>query len=216
MKNDRILPRVAPLACVSLATALLTFAPHQILAQAAARNWQLAGELGGVVGGTWMRGSNVPTVTTAPGVVLGLNGQRTVSPHASVGAAIRIGAQPLSLTEHDTKWTGGTLSEGNALGVVSLFGARDQPLTVSVDLGLGIAVLSGARSILPFRDASSVSPLGELGVSLRHSTTRSKPAGDAQAVFVRYSMLRLDASATETIATTGWVGRLTAGVRITK
>lgn len=215
MKHDRTLHRVATLAYLLLA-ALLTFAPRLIIAQGTVPHWHVAGELGGVVGGTWLNGSNAPTVTSTPGVVLGIKVQRTVSPHASAGAAIRLAAQPLSLRERDTKWSGGTLTEGDLLGVVSLYAARDQPVSVSVDVGLGIAVLSGARSILPFRDASHLSPLGELGVSLRQSTTRAQSARQERALFVRYGMLRLDASATETIATTGWVGRLTAGVRITK
>lgn len=216
MKNDRTLRCAAPLRCLSLASALLSIAPHRISAQGTAPSWQVAGELGGVVGGSWLKGANAPTVTSASGVVLGINVQRTVLPHASAGAAVRIGAQPLSLTERDAKWSGGTLTEGDVLGVVSLIGAGKQPLSVSVDLGLGVAILSGARSILPFRDASNLAPLGELGVSLRRSVSRSQTARQKQALFIRYSILRVDASAVETIVTTGWVGRLSVGVRVMK
>ncbi len=216
MKNARTLQIAAPLAIALLAAALLAASPRRVVAQVAARQWHVTGELAGVIGGTWLNGSTAPTVTTAPGVVLGIDVHRNVSSRASAGASVRIGAQPLSLTERETKWSGGTLTEGNALGVVSLFATGEKNLNISLDFGFGIALLSGARSILPFRDASSLSPLGELGVSLHRNTTGLKSARYEQGLFVRYSMLRLDASAAEATATTGWVSRLTAGVRISK
>ncbi len=216
MKNGRTLKIAAPLAIALMAAALLAVLPTRVVAQATARQWQVTGELGGVMGGTWLNGLTAPTVTTAPGVVLGIEVQRNVSSHASAGVSVRVGAQPLSLTELNTKWSGGTLTEGNALGIVSLFAKSEKHLKMSLDLGLGIATLAGARNILPFRDASSLSPLGELGVSLHRDTAGLKSAQREQGLFVRYSIIRLDASAVEATATTGWIGRLTAGVRLAK
>jgi hypothetical protein len=75
-------------------------------------------------------------------------------------------------------------------------------------------VLTGARNVLPFHDASSVAPIAEGGFSFRRDANSSTPQD--LALFVHYGIVRLDASAANAMTTSGWVKRVTIGLRVTR
>jgi len=186
----------------------------QAFAQPLGPTWRVTAEVGGVFGGRWFEGNGAPSVRTEPGATIGVGAQRMVGPNVSAGVGVKVGAQPVSVNEDGASWTGGTLTEADAIGTVSFLTAQSTPLRPSLDIGAGVAVLSGARALLPFRDASRIAPIGEAGVTLRR--VDPNPNKQEIAVFVHYGMLRLDASATDASTISGWVSRISAGFKVTR
>ncbi len=172
--------------------------------------------MGSVIGGTWLSGPRAPTVGGDAGVMLGLGAQRGVSPDASAGVVMRLGTQGLTLTEQGSSWSGGTLTEANIVGVLSLASRRRTRTRVSLDLGGGMALVSGARDIQPFLDAGGLAPLGEIGLSVRRGGAEVDASRRDLAVFARYSALRLGAAVVNAETTSGWVRRLSLGLRVTR
>ncbi len=186
-------------------------------ARADAKHWSTSGEVGGVLGSEWLVGSSNPTVRTSAGVFLGLNGRRLLMSGAAFGLAARFGAHALSLSENDVRWSGGTLTELDLLGAAAMpIGSASSPL--AVEIAGGVAVVSGAREIAPFRDAARVAPLAEVGIALHRGGGGGGARSQQRApmLVVRYGIVRLDASAVNAITTSGWVRRLSAGLRITR
>ena len=186
----------------------------RLSAQPIRPTWRVTAEVGGVLGGIWLKGSAAPTVRTDPGPTIGVGAQRMVAQNISAGASVKVGAQPVSVRENGASWSGGTLTEADAVGTVSFLAPQSTPLRPSLDLAAGIAVLSGARTLLPFRDASRVAPIGEAGVTLRR--VDPNPVKQELSLFVHYGVLRLDASAADASTISGWVSRISAGVRVTR
>lgn len=183
-------------------------------AQPVGPTWRVTAEVGGILGGTWLDGTSAPTVRTDPGATIGVGLARMVGPNVSGGVGVRVGAQPVSVKENGASWSGGTLTEADAMGTLSFLTAQSTPLRPSLDLGAGVAVLSGARTLLPFRDASRIAPIGEAGVTLRR--VNPNPNKQEVALFVHYGVLRLDASAADASTASGWVSRISAGFKVTR
>ena len=137
-----------------------------------------------------------------------------IAQNISAGVVVKVGAQPVSVKENSASWSGGTLTETDVVGTVSFLAAQSTPLRPSLDIAAGIAVLSGARTVLPFRDASRLAPMGGAGVTVRR--VDANPAKQELSLFVHYGVLRLDASAVDASTISGWVGRISAGVRVTR
>lgn len=193
--------------------------PHTLDAQSDLSGpvvWRFVGEAGGSVGGTWLEGPRAPTVSSRTGFLFGIGLQRGWTEFVAAGAAIRAGIQPVELRENGDTWSGGTLTEANFVGLLSLQSRQRRTYRVSLDLGGGAAVLSGANDILPFHDAASLAPLGEVGVALRRGATNADASRRDLAVFARYSALKVKSEYVNAVATSGWVGRIVAGVRITR
>lgn len=186
--------------------------------------WRATAEVGGVFGGTWLEGLSAPTVSTDAGATIGVGLKRRVADRVTVGAALSVGSQAISLAEGGTQWSGGTLTEANLQGVLSFLTSQGTPLRPSLDLSAGLTVLSGARDVAPFRDASRIAPLGEIGLTVRrleHRVDRQE-----YALFARYGAVRMRGSATAVPLTSanaargsdgaGWVGRWRAGLQVTR
>ena len=187
-----------------------------VYGQAVPAIWRPYAEVGGLLGGTWLSGPRSPTVSTDPGFSLGIGISRGITPDVSSGVSMRVASQGLSLSEVGATWTGGTLTEANVVGQLSLSSRRRTRRRLALDLGGGIAVLSGAHDILPFLDASNIAPLGEMGLSLHNGKADADASRRDMAFFVRYSTLRLDANVVNAATTTGWVHRVTLGLRVTR
>lgn len=202
-----------------VATAAAPLMPHTLTAQGGLREpvvWRFVGEAGGTVGGTWLEGPRAPTVSSGTGFLFGIGLQRGWTEFVAAGATLRAGIQPLELKENGDTWSGGTLTEANFVGTLSLQSRQRREYRLSLDLSGGAAVLSGANDILPFHDAASLAPLGEVGVALRRGATNADASRRDLAVFARYSALKLKSEYVNAVATSGWVGRVVAGVRITR
>ncbi len=189
---------------------------QRVDAQAVPERWRVTGEVGGIVGGTWLSGPRVPTVSTDPGAALGIGVQRGITPDATAGFAVRISSQAVSLREVGSSWSRGTLTEGDVVGQLSFASRRRTRLRLALDLGGGFALLSGARDLLPFLDASSIAPLGDIGLSLHRGQSEVDASRRDLALYVRYTSLRLDASLQNAVTTSGWVGRISTGLRVTR
>jgi hypothetical protein len=183
-------------------------------AQRAFDGWRVTGEVGGVIGGTWLRGTGAPTVSTDPGAAIGVGAMRPLGGGVSGGAAIRIGAQPVVMKELGASWSGGTLTETDILAQLTMMSAQGTTFRPALELAAGAAVLTGARNVLPFHDASTIAPIAEGGVSFRRDANSSTPQD--LALFVHYGIVRFDASATNAVSTSGWVRRVSVGLRVTR
>ncbi len=205
-------------ACLA-ATALASFAPRSLRAQAAVREpvvWRFVGEAAASVGGTWLEGSRAPTVRSKPGFLFGVGLQRGWTEFVAAGATLRGGIQPLEIRENGDSWSGGTLTEANFVATLSLQSRQRRTNRVSLDLSGGAAVLSGANDILPFHDAASLAPLAEVGIAIRRGATNADASRRDLALFVRYSTLKVQSEYVNAVTTTGWVGRIVAGLRVSR
>ncbi len=194
--------------------ATLLFDGVSLSAQRAPDGWRVTGEVGGVLGGTWLRGVGAPTVTTDPGATIGVGATRQLVSGVSAGATLRIGAQPVVMREVGATWSGGTLTEADVLAQLIVMSAQGTTLRPALEVGVGAAVLTGARDVLPFHDASRVAPIAEAGFSVRRDANSSTPQD--LALFVHYGIVRLDASGTNAVTSSGWVRRVTLGLRVTR
>ena len=183
-------------------------------AQEAPASWRVTADVGGTFGGTWLKGSTIPTVATDGGGTIGLGAVHALSPFLSVGASAHIGAQSVSIKDQGAQWSGGTLTETELMAQFAITAAEGTFLRPALEFGAGAAALSGARSVLPFRDASSIAPIGEIGISLRRANL--EVGSQDLAIFVHYGVVRLDANASTSSTTSGWIRRLSAGLRLTR
>ncbi|MBL0172962.1 MAG: hypothetical protein IPP90_20100 [Gemmatimonadaceae bacterium] len=203
----------------------LSFAASRCPAQAPLRDhagrWRYGGEVGGVLGGTWLSGPSSPSVVTGTGASLSVDVQRSASARVNAGGALRVMAQPVRLREARTQWDGGTLTVAQAMAIVDVAMHRGHRADAHVELGGGLSLLSGARSVYPFSSAARVTPTTEVGILLERVTH-----GDAAlsrwplGLSVRYSVARVAPGSSPTTAidgtraSAGWVGRTTIGLRV--
>ena len=219
MQPPHLLRRTAGVAGWLIAAAGAWIAPRTIAAQGALREpvaWRFVGEAGASVGGTWLEGPRAPTVSSKTGFLFGLGLQRGWTEFVAAGATLRAGIQPLELHENGDAWSGGTLTEANFVGTLSLQSRQRRTHRISLDLSGGAAVLTGASDIVPFNSAASLAPLAEVGVAIRRGATNAGASRRDLALFARYSALKLKAEYVHAVTTSGWVGRVVAGVRVTR
>jgi hypothetical protein len=126
--------------------------------------WGVYGEVGGVLGGTWSKTEGAPTVTTGPGALLSLGAQR-VSERFSLGAAVRLAAQPVSMSELGDSWSGGTLRDIHVVATTAWPLAQRGAGGLDAEAAVGLAGRLGSVRGEPFARspacrhwASSVSP----------------------------------------------------------
>lgn len=173
--------------------------------------WGVYGEVGGVLGGTWSKTEGAPTVTTGPGALLSLGAQR-VSERFSLGAAVRLAAQPVSMSELGDSWSGGTLRDIHVVATTAWPLAQRGAGGLDAEAAVGLAGRLGSVRGEPFASSPSLSPLGELGLAVRR--------GEAMALFARIGILHLNPTGTSSstpgaaAANSGWVRRLTVGLRV--
>lgn len=218
-------PRTPLIAVLCVAVDALSAQPA--LAQSVQRrDWAVAGEFAGALGGTWLESTGAPLVTTTTGAQLSLSANRPTSARIALGAAVRVSAQSLQLQEAGASWSGGTLTTAQVLGTMSIDLPHTERVTPAIEVGGGLSVLSGAKELLPFSTASRMAPAGEVGISVRRTANTDvdvrRTAFDlrALALVVRYDVTRLDPGSSAPGggvprgATAGWVGRLLVGVRV--
>lgn len=182
-------------------------------AQSAPAPWQFMQEASGWFGSTWLEGARVPTVKSTAGGAVGIGMQRHVRDDLDAGVLVRAALQPVSLDEAGATWQQGTLREVNVLGMLSMVSARRGRTTLHLEGLGGIAVLSGLGNVLPFRDAGSISPLGEVGLAVSRTPVDDLQRRRQFVGFARVGMLRLGTTPANAIITPGWVNRLVIGVR---
>lgn len=218
-------PRTRLVAVLCVAEVVLS-APTAFAQSPQLQGWAVAGEFAGALGGTWLESTGAPRVTTTTGAQLSLSVNRPTSTRVALGAAIRVSAQSLQLKEAGTSWSGGTLTTGQVLGTMSIYLPHSERISPALEVGGGLSMLSGAKTLLPFSTASRIAPAGEIGLSVRRTANTDvdvrRTAFDlrALALVVRYDVTRLDpgssASGGEVPrgATAGWVGRFFVGARV--
>lgn len=204
-----------PAGCLALLTALLIplGAPS---AQTTDTRVRPHVELGAAPGGTWLDGPNAPTVSTGIGLLGGLGVSRGFSPVVDGGLVVRAVSSSVQLEEAGTTWEASRALEVSLLASTSLHSRRPSALRVSLDVLAGVTHLAGPRDVVPFRDASSFSPVGEVGVSVRRRSAETQRARGDLALFVRYNMTRVGINARDATGTAGTVSRIVAGVRLTR
>ena len=175
--------------------------------------WRFAAEAGGTTGGVWLEGVRAPRVSSNAGFQFAAALHRPVADALSAAASLRVSLQPLALRENGASWQGGTLTEYDLLAVLSFRAPGALSSNVSIEAGLGAAVLSSSKDIVPFGSGSTVAPLGELGTAIAIGDRASW--GSDLAIVARYGIVRLT-SRSDGADTMGWVGRASAGVRITR
>jgi hypothetical protein len=211
---------------IALSLVLLFCVAHDAGAQASS-GWTLSGDVGGAFGGTWLEGPSVPTVSSGTGVSVALGARRSLRSRradgVSAGVAVRVAAQPLRLREQGARWDGGTLTDAQLIGTLTLPIDRAPRRRVDVELGAGLSVLSGTSSLFPFSALARTLPTLESGLVL----FRNRAADDAAArigrpigLFLRYSVTRVDPipapadDVSSTPTTAGWVRRVFVGLRV--
>ena len=183
--------------------------------------WTVNGEAGALIGGAWLTGENAPRVTTGAGAVVSLGVRRSAGVRSNAGLSLRVAVQQVEMRELGARWDAGTLTDAQLLGTASVALRRSGRVHSDVEIGAGVAVLSGARSVFPFSDVSRFAPAAEVGIAAMPGGRRESDRGLRPfALVARYSVMRLDpASGTagapdEMVATAGWVGRVTIGLRV--
>lgn len=204
------------LASVSVLLAALATVASPLRAQDVSA-WRTVQEVGGIVAGRWMEGPRIPTVSSNGGLLLALGMQRAFRPDAYGGAMLRLALQPVTMNEAGASWDVGTVREASIVGTLSVLSASRGNWHVHAEANGGAAVLNGASNVLPFLDAESLSPLGEVGLSVRRGSSGVNDDGQRRITgFARYGALRLSTTATNSIATSGWVRRITIGLRMSQ
>lgn len=178
--------------------------------------WRLMQEAAGWFGSTWLEGPRAPTVRSTAGGSVGVGMQRLVRDDLDVGVMLRAALQPISLDEAGGTWRQGTLREVNALALVSMTSARRGRTRLHLEGLGGIAVLNGLGNVLPFRDASNVSPVGEVGLAVSRDPDESARRPRQLVGFARIGMVRMGTTPGFSLITPGWVNRLAIGVRTSR
>lgn len=212
---------------VVLSIAIIAFSAPAARAQSSqGAGWTVAGEFGGAIGGTWLESTGAPRVSSTTGAQLSLSASRPTKSRVALGAAVRVSAQSLQLKEVDQTWSGGTLTNGQLMGTMSVDLPRSAQIATALEFGGGLSILSGARDLAPFTTASRVAPTGEFGVAIRRAPSTyavvRRTAFDlrALALVLRYDVTRFDpgnsasGGAVPRNATAGWVGRMVVGARV--
>lgn len=173
--------------------------------------WGVYGEVGGVLGGTWSQSEGAPTVTTGPGALLSLGAQRVVE-RFSLGAAVRLATQSVSLAELGDTWSGGTLRELQVVATTAWPLLQRGAGGLDAEASVGLSSRLGSVRVEPFASSPSVSPLGEIGLAARR--------GEAVALVARLGVVHLNPTGTASsvpgtvAANSGWVRRITIGFRV--
>lgn len=218
---------IASPAAIALSLVLLLSTADDCRAQSSPAGWSLSGDVGGAFGGTWLEGPSVPTVSTGTGVAVALGARRSLRSRRddafAAGLAVRVVAQPLRLREQGARWDGGTLTDAQFMGTLTLPIDRAPRRRADVEFGAGVSVLSGAGTLYPFRALARTLPTVESGIVLFRS--RADAAASSRitrplGVFVRYSITRVDPTpapaddVSSSSTTAGWVGRVAVGLRV--
>lgn len=174
--------------------------------------WRPMQEVAAWMAGTWLSGARIPTVSSPIGGAVGIGIERGWRPDATAGFMLRGAVQPLTLREAGDSWRGGILREANVLGMLRTEALHVGRWNVDVDALGGLAILTGAAEILPFRDAGLVQPTGEFGLSARRRAMAG-PDSRHVALFTRVGVVRLGATAANSLTTSGWVRRVAVGLR---
>jgi hypothetical protein len=206
--HGRVCPSLCALLIVSVAGATRMHAQVAL-----PPGWTVSGEAGAVAGSTWLNGNGAPRVTSKIGFLFGVAAMRSLRNSVAAGAAFRVGIQPLELKENGATWSGGTLAEYDLVAKLAFPVVALRSLNAAIEVGGGTAVLSGANDVLPFSGAPSVAPLAEVGASVNLGPATSRRT---LALVLRYGLLRMTLDDATTEATSGWVSRLTAGIRVTR
>jgi hypothetical protein len=181
-------------------------------------------------GGSWVTGNNAPHVTGGTGALLSLGMVKRMSTHTDAGVVVRGSMQSLTIEELGESWDGGTAIEGQLLGTVGLHLPDRGKWRPQIDMAGGMTMFSGARSVFPFSRSGRLAPMADIGIAIgwRSGTPELVASGTSGPqvrhkelqVFARYGVVRLDpvtepGDQTEVnLSTAGYVGRVTAGLRI--
>ncbi len=187
-------------------------------------HWYVSGEVGALVGGTWLSGPTIPTVTSGAGAQVALSAMRAVRPRLYLGAALRVGAQSLRLAEHDVRWDGGTLTDVQIVGAATVTAPPRHLLQSEVNVSAGLTSFSGAGALAPFALTPRVSPVADIGVTFRRARSNDEINAEREphpfALYARLSIVRVDPTSSATfqngqeIASAGWVRRMIVGMRV--
>ncbi|MFN9116832.1 MAG: hypothetical protein ACK5XT_02270 [Gemmatimonas sp.] len=187
--------------------------PSPLAAQRASTPWRFMQEGSGWFGSTWLEGPRAPTVRSTAGGALGIGMRRAVREDTDAGVMLRAALQPISLHEAGATWREGTLREVDALGMLSMTSARRGRTRLHLEGLAGIAVLNGLGNLLPFRDAGTISPVGEVGLAVSRIPEESTRRQRELIGFARVGMVRLGTTPGYALITPGWVNRIIIGVR---
>jgi hypothetical protein len=190
--------------------------PSPLGAQSTPTPWHFVQEASGWFGSTWLEGPRAPTVKSTAGGAIGIGMQRQVREDVEAGVMVRAALQPISLDEAGATWRAGTLREVDALGMVSMTSARRGRTRLHLDGLAGIAVLNGLGNVLPFRDAGTISPLGEVGLAVSRAPHEAERRPRRLVGFARVGMVRLSTTPGFSLITPGWVNRFVIGVRTSR
>jgi hypothetical protein len=199
-------------------------APRTVYAQTLVTGrWGVYGEAGAVASGTWIAGRGAPDVASTVGPALAIGARRSIGPATSVGAALRLLSQPLRVSEGGASWSGGTLIDLQPMLTLATQLPRTTDAPLGLEAGVGVSVLSGATSLFPFSNAERMAPIGDVALAYafsprRAALGRSERPDRPLAVIVRYSVLRFDpgvaAGVDANTTESGWVGRVSVGIRV--
>lgn len=176
--------------------------------------WKVVGEASGIFGNNWLGSENATRVGGDAGFMFGIGAHQRSSQRVSAGVDVRVAIQPISIRGNGEKWNGGTLTQAELVGALSLRTPPVFSFPLSLDLRGGFAALSGVSHLTPFREASKVAPLAEGGFTLHVS--RKPDAARQLAVLARYGAVRLNIDDPELSVKSGWVGRFTVGLEVSR
>lgn len=179
-----------------------------------APSWTVSAEASGEGGSTWLDGSRAPRVKSKIGFLFGVSALRDLSSTVAAGAALRASVHRLELEENGTTWSGGTLAEYDLVAQLALRIPALQRVDAALVIGGGGAVLSSANDVFPFARASSVAPVLDVAATARlgGGAASRRPLS----VVVRYGIVRMAIDDAGVQATSGWVPRITAGLRVSR
>lgn len=183
--------------------------------------WRVSGEVGGVFGGQWLSGASAPRVSTDAGLALSVAAHHRAFDNVSAGISFRGAMQGITMEEAGVRWSGGTSTDVQALGTVAVALFPTGAIVTDLELGGGLSVLTGTRTVFPFSEVSRFAPVAEAGLALALGGTsemarRYRPF----ALVVRYGVLRVDANGgsanlpNSMTTGAGWVGRTTIALRL--
>ncbi len=159
---------------------------------------------------TWGDGNGIaPTVSGGLGAAFGLHWRRAVSSAVRLGFTGRVSTAALTLERGAESWSGGRQQQLDLAALMTWSVHR----TVALEAALGAAVLGGPDDVVPFADASSLTPMAEVGliVPLGNQTLARRPlALTARSQWLRVGGRRLD----DPIREASFAQRLALGVRV--
>lgn len=178
--------------------------------------WQVLYEGTATVGTRWFDGPRAPRVSSTAGGGVGIGLQRAIGPEVRGGVMLRALLQPVTLTEAGDSWTAGTLREVDVLALIDRVAGQRGSWQLLLSAAAGAAVVGGTPDVLPFAELGLLQPMGETGVILRrHQQDGSAPKRHLE-LLARVGVMRLAATGTRPLMTSGWSNRFTLGLRVTK